>query len=411
MANTLSHAERRIAQRARSLNSSAIREILKLTERPEMISFAGGIPSPASFPLAALRDASARATHASSADAFQYSATEGYAPLREWIAREHSSRQHPVAPSNVLITSGSQQAFDLIGKVLVDPQSAVLVERPSYPGALQSLSLYEPEFVSVQTDEHGMVSKALEYVEPERAALLYLQPNFQNPTGARLPIQRRRKIAEIAQRTRLIVVEDDPYAALAFDGGQSLPTIHSMAPDNVIYLGSFSKVLAPGLRVGYMIVPGALQKKFVQVKQAADLHSSTLSQRIVYESVRGGLLATHVPRLASFYREQCAAMLSALDAHMPEGVHWNVPEGGMFIWLALPPDIDSAALLEDALALNVAFVPGAPFFARDPLHHFLRLSFATVSPQQIDCGIERLAALINAYSRAFTPVFDLDLDR
>jgi len=410
MANTLSHAERRIAQRARSLNSSAIREILKLTERPSMISFAGGVPSPASFPLAALRDASRRATHAGSADPFQYSATEGYAPLREWIAREHSTSQPPVAPSNVLITSGSQQAFDLIGKVLVDPQSAVLVESPTYLGALQSLSLYEPEFVSVQTDEHGIVSKALEYIEPERAALLYLQPNFQNPTGARLPFQRRRKIAEIARRTGLIVVEDDPYAALAYDG-RLLPTIHSMAPDNVIYLGSFSKALAPGLRVGYMIVPGTLQQKFVQVKQAADLHSSTLSQRIVYETVRDGFLESHVPRLASFYREQCEAMLSALDRHMPEGVRWNVPEGGMFIWLTLPPDIDSAALLEDALAVNVAFVPGAPFFARDPLHRYLRLSFATVSPQQIDRGIERLAALINAYSRAFTPVLDLDFDR
>ncbi|MEX3896708.1 PLP-dependent aminotransferase family protein [Paraburkholderia sp. BR10954] len=410
MANKLSHAERRIAQRARSLNSSAIREILKLTERPEMISFAGGVPSPASFPLAALRDASARATHASSADSFQYSATEGYAPLREWIARAHSTSQHPVTPSNVLITSGSQQAFDLIGKVLVDPQSAVLVERPTYLGALQSLSLYEPEFVSVQTDDHGIVSKALEYIEPERAALLYLQPNFQNPTGTRLPFQRRRKIAEIARRTGLMVVEDDPYAALAFDAGQ-LPSIHSMAPDNVIYLGSFSKALAPGLRVGYMIVPGVLQQKFVQVKQAADLHTSTLSQHIVYETVRDGFLESHIPRLASFYHQQCESMLSALDKHMPEGVRWNVPEGGMFVWLALPPDIDSAALLEDALAVNVAFVPGAPFFARDPLHHFLRLSFATVSPQQIDRGIERLAALINAHSRAFTPVFDLDLDR
>ncbi|WP_321930974.1 aminotransferase-like domain-containing protein [Paraburkholderia guartelaensis] len=410
MANPLSHTEQRIAQRARSLSSSAIREILKLTERQNMISFAGGIPSSASFPLAALRDASARATHAFSADTFQYSATEGYAPLREWIAREHSTSQHPVAASNVLITSGSQQAFDLIGKVLVDPQSAVLVERPTYLGALQALSLYEPEFVSVQTDERGIVSKALECIEPERAALLYVQPNFQNPTGARLSFQRRRKIAEIAQRTGLIVVEDNPYVALAFDGEQ-LPAIHSMAPDNVIYLGSFSKVLAPGLRVGYMIVPGALQPKFVQVKQAADLHSSTLSQRIVYETVREGFLETHAPRLANFYRKQSEAMLSALERHMPEGVRWNVPEGGMFIWLALPPGVDSAALLEDALAVNVAFVPGAPFFAHDPLHHFLRLSFATVSPQQIDRGIERLAALINAYSRTFTPILDMDLDR
>jgi 2-aminoadipate transaminase len=410
MANKLSHAERRIAQRARSLNSSAIRETLKLTERPDMISFAGGVPSPDSFPLAALRDATVRATQASSADTFQYSATEGYAPLREWIAREHSTSQHPVAPQNVLITSGSQQAFDLIGKVLVDPQSAVLVERPTYLGALQSLSLYEPEFVSVQTDEHGIVSKALEYIEPERAALLYVQPNFQNPTGARLPFQRRRKIAEIAQRTGLMVVEDDPYAALAFDGGQ-LPSIHSMAPANVIYLGSFSKALAPGLRVGYMIVPGALQQKFVQVKQAADLHSSTLSQRVVYETVRDGFLELHVPRLASFYRKQCEAMLSALDRHMPEDVRWNVPDGGMFIWLALPPDIDSTVLLADALAVNVAFVPGAPFFACDSPHHFLRLSFATVSPQQIDRGIERLAALINAHSRAFTPALDLDFNR
>ncbi|WP_233887008.1 aminotransferase-like domain-containing protein [Paraburkholderia flagellata] len=408
MAHTLSSAGRRIAQRARSLNSSAIREILKFTERPHMISFAGGMPLSATFGLPALREASVRASHG--AESFQYSTTEGYAPLREWIAREHSDSQHRVSPSSVLVTSGSQQAFDLIGKVLLDPHATVLVERPTYLGALQSLSLYEPEFVSVPMDEHGLVSKALESIGPERAALLYLQPNFQNPTGARLSFQRRRSIAEIARRTGLIIIEDDPYAALAFDGRQ-VPSIHSMAPDHVIYLGSFSKVLAPGLRVGYMIVPRVLEQKFVQVKQAADLHSSTLSQRIVYETVREGFLASHVLRIASLYREQCEAMLSALDRHMPPGVRWNVPEGGMFVWLALPEGIDSEALLKDALAVKVAFVPGAPFFARDSLHHYIRLSFATAAPEQIDLGIERLAALINAYSRVLTPYLATDLHR
>ncbi|MGF6851216.1 aminotransferase class I/II-fold pyridoxal phosphate-dependent enzyme [Paraburkholderia sp. CI3] len=232
MANSLSHVERRTSQRARVLNGSATREILKLTERPQMISFAGGIPSHTAFPLAALRDATTRAVHAPDADLFQCSTIDGYARLRGWIAREHSTAQHMVSPSNVLIANGSQQALDLVGKVLVDPQAAVLVECPTYLGALQSLSLYEPEFVNVQTDEYGIVSKALECIEPERVALLYLQPNFQNPTDAHLSFQRCKNVAKNAHSMGLIVIEDDPYAALAFDG-KRLPSVHSMAPDNV----------------------------------------------------------------------------------------------------------------------------------------------------------------------------------
>ena len=384
-----------LSERARKLTSSAIREILKVTERPEVTSFAGGLPSPATFPVEQMREASERILRDQPSAALQYSATEGFMPLREWVAARYSVNGAAIRPTQVLITTGSQQALDLLGKVLVCPESPVLVETPTYLGALQSFSLFEPDYVQVPTDESGLIPERLDAALVANARLLYAQPNFQNPTGRRLPLERRRALAAFAQKAAFPVIEDDPYGALDY-AGAPLPTLLSMAPDHIVHLGSFSKVLAPGLRVGYIIAPEELHFKLVQAKQATDLHTPSLTQRIVYEVVKDGFLDTHVPTIRALYRDQCAAMLASLERHMPPGVEWNRPEGGMFVWVKLPKHINSMKLLEQSIAQNVAFVPGGPFFAKEAEHNTMRLSFVTVPPATIDEGVATLGALIRA---------------
>ena len=382
-----------LSQRAQKLTSSAIREILKVTERPEVISFAGGLPSPATFPVERLRRACNEILTNAPTAALQYGPTEGYTPLREWIAQRHSSAGIHISASHVLVTTGSQQALDLLGKVLIDAGSRVLVETPTYLGALQAFSLSEPQFVSVPSDDEGPIPAQLTPRLMESARFMYCLPNFQNPTGRRIPTARRIELARIAGEAGLLLLEDDPYGALCYRGDM-LPTLLSMNPQGLVHMGSFSKVLAPGLRVGYVIAPAALHRKLVQAKQAADLHTPSFTQRIVYETIKDGFLDTHIPEIRTLYAEQCRVMLEALAQHFPPEVSWNHPQGGMFIWVKLPAKIDSMALLDKAIAENVAFVPGAPFFANDPQANTLRLSFVTVSPEKIHEGIARLGALI-----------------
>ena len=377
-----------ISRRAQQLTSSAIREILKVTERPEVISFAGGLPSPASFPVAAMEAAAARVFANDPTAALQYAATEGFLPLREFIAKRHN-----VEVDRILITTGSQQALDLIAKVLIDPGSPVLVETPSYLGALQAFSLFEPEFVSVPSDEKGLVPEALTPELTAGARFLYALPNFQNPTGRRLPLERRQALVAKAKELGVLLVEDDPYGELSYTGDH-LPTLLSMNPDGVIYMGSFSKVLAPGLRLGYVVAPPELHFKLCQAKQAADLHTPTFTQRVAYETIKDGLLDTHIPTIRALYSKQCNVMLDALSRHMPAGVKWNKPEGGMFIWVELPEGLDSMAILEQAVARNVAYVPGAPFYASNPRLNTLRLAFVTVPAERIEQGVTILGDLL-----------------
>lgn len=385
---------RLFSQRARAIQSSAIREILKVTERPEVISFAGGLPSPLTFPTEAMRVALDRVLTANGREALQYSTTEGYAPLREWTAARVGTRQAPVAADDVLIVSGSQQGLDLLAKVLIDPGDRVLVETPTYLGALQSFSLFAPDYVSVASDDDGLLPEALD--ETVRGAkFLYCLPNFQNPTGRLLSAARRHRLAERARQLDLLILEDDPYGALSYDG-ETPPSIRSLAPERTVYMGSFSKVLAPGLRLGYVIAPPALRGKLVQAKQATDLHTATLSQMAVYEVIKDGFLDQHIPTIRKLYREQCAAMLAALGRHMPDGVRWNTPRGGMFLWVELPAGMNASTILARAVELNVAFVPGAPFYAAEPVAEALRLAFVTVPPARIEEGVERLAGVIRA---------------
>lgn len=385
------------SRRAAALTSSAIREILKITERPEIISFAGGLPSPATFPVEALQAACARIFADNPHAALQYGPSEGYGPLREWIGKRHG-----VAPGRVLLTTGSQQALDLIGKVMIDAGSPVLVETPTYLGALQAFSLFEPNFVSVPSDESGLQPEALTPELTAGARFLYALPNFQNPTGRRLPLARRQALVERARAQNLLLVEDDPYGELSY-GGDQLPSLLSMNPDGVIYLGSFSKILAPGLRLGYIIAPEDILFKLVQAKQAADLHTPSFTQRLAWEAVHTGLLDQHIPAIRALYGAQCQTMLDALAAHMPEGVTWTRPEGGMFIWVTLPEGMDSLTILEAAIARNVAYVPGAPFYANNPRTNTFRLAFVTVPPEQIQRGVAILGEVVQAALAARKP--------
>lgn len=386
-----------ISRRAQQLTSSAIREILKVTERPEVISFAGGLPSPATFPVAAMEQAVARIFADNPQAALQYAATEGYMPLREFIAKRHN-----VDVERVLITTGSQQALDLIAKVMIDPGSPVLVETPSYLGALQAFSLFEPEFVSVPGDDKSLLPEALTPELTAGARFLYALPNFQNPTGRRMPLERRQALVARARELGVLLVEDDPYGELSYHGDQ-LPSLLSMNPDGVIYMGSFSKILAPGLRLGFVIAPPDLHFKLCQAKQASDLHTPSFTQRLAYEVVRDGLLDTHIPTIRTLYAAQCQAMLDSLGRHMPEGVTWNAPEGGMFIWMELPEGLDSMEILQEAVKRNVAYVPGAPFYASNPRRNALRLAFVTVAPERIEQGVAILGTLFREAIAKYAP--------
>lgn len=386
--------DRYLSGRASGLQSSVIREILKITERAEVISFAGGLPAPATFPVDEMRAAFDRVLVERGREALQYSTTEGYAPLREWVAARVGTDAAPVSPDDVMIVSGSQQGLDLLSKVLVDPGDRVLVETPTYLGALQAFSMFSPQFVAVASDAEGLLPDALS--ESMRGAkFLYCLPNFQNPTGRLLPLARRQALVERARDLDLLILEDDPYGALSYDG-DTPASIRSLAPERTVYMGSFSKVLAPGLRIGYVIAPPALRAKLVQAKQATDLHTATLSQQAVFEVVKDGFLDAHIPTIRALYRDQCEAMLAALAHHMPEGVSWNRPRGGMFLWVDLPRGVDATAVLVRAVENNVAFVPGAPFYAADPVRESLRLAFVTVPPPRIEEGVARLAQVIRA---------------
>lgn len=380
--------------RARAIESSAIREILKVTERPEVISFAGGLPAPETFPVNETRAAIDRVLANNGREALQYSTTEGYAPLREWIAARVSTPEAPVSPDQVLMVSGSQQGLDLLAKVLINPGDRVLVETPTYLGALQAFSLFGPEYVSIASDADGLLPESMDD-SLRGAKFLYCLPNFQNPTGRLLPEERRRQLAAKARELDILILEDDPYGELSY-AGDAPTSIRSLAPERTVYMGSFSKVLAPGIRLGYVIAPEALRAKLVQAKQATDLHTATLSQMAAYEVVKDGFLDSHIPTIRKLYGNQCAAMLNALKRYMPEGVTWNRPKGGMFLWAELPKGVDATQVLNKAVEQNVAFVPGMPFYAANPVIETLRLAFVTVPPPKIEEGVKRLAEVINA---------------
>jgi 2-aminoadipate transaminase len=380
-----------LARRAARLEPSTIREILKVTERPGIVSLAGGLPAAETFPVEAMAEACARVLAEQGQQALQYSASEGFGPLRDWVAAQLAGHGLRVDSSQVLITTGSQQGLDLVGKVLIDPGSRVAVESPTYLGALQAFSPFEPEFHALDGDAQGPLPAALAAARGARFA--YLLPNYQNPSGRCLGADRRLALVEAAAAAGLPLVEDNPYGDLWFDAPPP-PPLASWAGDAAVYLGSFSKVLAPGLRLGYLAAPKALFPKLLQAKQAADLHTPGFNQRLAYEVVRDGFLERHVPTIRARYKAQRDAMRAALERHLPAGCRWQLPAGGMFFWIELPAGLDAAALLPRAVAAGVAYVPGAPFYAQTPRRDTLRLSFVTVSPERIEAGVALLGGVL-----------------
>lgn len=388
----------RLSSRASRLRPSAIREILKATESPDVISFAGGLPAPELFPVEQVRQAADEVLSSEGAKALQYSVTEGFGPLRAWLG-EHLevSAGLKAAPERVLITSGSQQGLDLVSRVLLDPGDVVLVENPGYLGALRCFAANGAELVGVDADEQGirpdLLARAL--ARSPRPKFLYLVPNFQNPTGATLPAGRRAEVARLAADHGVPVVEDDPYGRLRYEG-EALPALCSLPEaGDWIHLGTASKLLAPGLRVAWMAVSDPrLMERLVSAKQSMDLHTSTFAQRLVWELVRRpGALWAHVERLRAAYGRRRDAMLSALERRVPQCA-WTRPEGGMFLWLELPDNADAGRLLAAAMRRKVAFVPGEPFWVGEPRRNTLRLNFSNCGEAAIEEGVGRLAAAL-----------------
>ncbi|HUL64944.1 MAG TPA: PLP-dependent aminotransferase family protein [Burkholderiaceae bacterium] len=387
-----------LAQRARDARSSAIREILKVTLQADVISFAGGLPAPETFPVEALRDGFDRVLREVGPASLQYSTTEGHPALREWIAARETARGIPTEADEVLVVSGSQQGLDLVAKAFIDEGAPILVESPSYLGALQAFGLLAPEFRNIPTDADGLLPQAIDAELARGARFAYVMPNFQNPSGRTLTAERRLLLAAAAREHDFWLVEDDPYGELWYRE-QPPQSLRAFAPERTIRLGSFSKILSPGLRIGFVVAPRAMIEILIRLKQATDLHTATLSQRAAFEVLNSTLMAEHLPAIRARYAAQCAVMLEALEQHFPRDALWTRPSGGMFIWVELPDTsngavVDTTMLLARAIERRIAFVPGEPFFAGEPKRNCLRLSFVTVPPARIRTGIAMLGELL-----------------
>jgi 2-aminoadipate transaminase len=389
-----------MAARAEKMNPSVIREILKVTEKAGIISFAGGLPSPKTFPVEEFALACAKVLRDDAHAALQYAASEGFGPLREMVA---ANLPWKVDPAQVLITTGSQQGLDLVAKILVDAGSPILVEEPTYLGALMAFKPMEPRVIGVASDDGGVdVDDLVRKCQANAATpprFLYVLPNFQNPTGRTMGEARRAALFARAAELGLPLLEDNPYGDLWFDAPPP-PPLTARNPEGCIYLGSFSKVLAPGLRMGFLVAPKAVYPKLLQAKQAADLHSPGFNQRVVAEVIKDGFLERHVPLIRARYKKQRDAMLAALAKEFPQDgdadqrLTWNTPDGGMFLWARLPQGMSAVDLLPTAVDKGVAFVPGAPFYAELGDPRTMRLSFVTSTEDEIRQGVAALAAAV-----------------
>lgn len=384
------------ASRVARIKSSAIREILKVTESPEIISFAGGLPAPELFPLEQFRQSIDTAMDGDPS-VLQYSSTEGYAPLREWVAALLAKRGVAATADEILITSGSQQGLDLVAKLFIDPGDAVAVESPSYLGALQVFDSYEARLLPIATDDQGIDPDSLEAaLRRDKPKLIYLTPTFKNPTGITIPLERRRRLAQLSEKYGVVLIEDDPYGDLRYSGA-AIPAIKSFdRSGSIVYLGSFSKTVSPGLRLGWVASSPELRSRLVLAKQGVDLHTGTLVQRALAIYLRDYDPARHVESIRTAYGNRRDIMLGALEQYFPKSVSWTRPDGGMFLWATLPPTADTTEMLEEALAMEVAYVPGEPFFARGGIKNCLRLNFSNSTPERIEEGIERLGRVIRA---------------
>ncbi len=405
--------DNRYAQRTQRMGSSAVRELLKLTEQPDIISFGGGLPAPDVFPLKEFSDACQVVIRDHGALALQYGTTEGYLPLREMIVRHSDRYGIKVTAENVLICSGSQQGLDLLGRIFVNRGDRILVESPTYLGALQAWNAYGAEYVAVPADKDGMITDALEEALRTGPKFIYVLPNFQNPTGVTLSMERRIKLVELADRYGVPIVEDDPYGQLRYEGDH-LPAVvvlddqyransHPSYHGNVIYLSTFSKILSPGLRLAWVIAPPEVIRKLVQAKQGSDLHTATFNQLVAHQIAKDGFLDQHIKVIRRVYGERRDVMLAAMDRYFPPEVDWTQPAGGLFLWGTLPEYLKSADVLKDALKEKVAFVPGEPFYPRGGGDNTMRLNFSFATPEVINEGISRLGKVLAEKIKSAVP--------
>lgn len=389
----------RYAQRTQRMKASAIRELLKVTEQPDMISFGGGFPAPDVFPVEEFRRACNHVLDRMGPESLQYSNTDGYAPLRQMISRHTVKLGINVDIDNILITSGSQQALDLLGKIFINRGDRILVENPTYLGALQAWNAYGADYIPVPTDEYGMRTDLLEESLRKGAKFIYVLPNFQNPTGTTLPMERRLELIQLADRYGVPIVEDDPYGQLRYEG-EDLPLVELLDSQsrvqngsytgNVIYLSTFSKILAPGIRLAWVIAPKEVIRKLGLAKQGTDLHTSTFAQMVAHEVGQHGFIDRHVKVIQQVYQERRDTMLDSLEEHMPDGVSWTHPEGGLFLWVTLPERFDATAIFPKIIEEKVAYVPGEFFHPLGDGKNTLRLNFSFCTPEKINEGIARL---------------------
>jgi len=382
----------KLASRAKGMASSVIRELLKITDRPEIISFAGGLPAAELFPIREFREACEYVLTTQGGKALQYGATEGYTPLRNFLCEKMQKYHVPAEEENILITNGSQQALDLVGRIFLEKDDVVVTERPTYLGALQAWRAYRPRFATVPIDDDGMCVDMLEDVlkaHQGNVKFIYALPNFHNPAGTTIPLERRKELVRLAAKYGVPIIEDDPYGELRFEGKDVLP-IETLHKENVLYLSTFSKTLAPGIRIGWVTAPSKVISKLVQAKQGADLHTGTFVQMVTYDICQRGLLRGHVRKVREAYRERRDAMLEAMEEFFPEGVSWTRPQGGLFLWVRLPEYVDTTEFMETALEEKVAYVPGSAFFPDGDGRNTMRLNFSYCRPEVIREGIQRL---------------------
>jgi 2-aminoadipate transaminase len=395
--------EYRYANRTQRMGSSVIRELLKLTEQPDIISFGGGLPAPEVFPIKQFQEACNYVLEHDGPQSLQYSITEGYRPLREMIARHTGRYSVKITPDNILITSGSQQALDFLGRVFINQGDHIVVESPTYLGALQAWNAYGAQYIAVPSDENGMDVDQLEEALRIGPKFIYVLPNFQNPSGTTLSLERRKKLVELADRYGVPIVEDDPYGQLRFEG-EHLPSLvwldsqyrgdNGSYTGNVIYLSTFSKLLAPGIRLAWVIAPEQVIRKLVQTKQAADLNTAAFNQMVAYEVGKGGFLDEHVKFIRQVYKERRDVMLETMEELFPSEVRWTKPQGGMFLWGILPEWMDAADVLKIAIERKVAFVPGASFHPNGGGINTMRINFSYSNPDKIREGVTRLGTVL-----------------
>lgn len=389
-----------LAARTEGMTASAIREILKVVSQPGMISLAGGIPAPQSFPMDQIEELTAVVLRKYGSQAFQYDQTEGFLPLRAALVDHLQQKGITATREQIIISSGSQGALDAIGKILIGKGDKIAVESPTYLGALQAFNPYEPTYIGMETDDEGLIPESLEEVlNRNKIKFVYLVPTFQNPTGRTLPLERRQQVAEILKRHDALLFEDDPYGDLRYQG-ETLPSIQSMAPDHVVYAGTLSKVFAPGLRVGYLVGPELIRDWLVLSKQGVDLQTSTFTQALAAEYLAGGYLKEHLPRIIELYRPRQRTMLEAMENYFPKEFRWSHPDGGMFIWAEGPKGFDLTSAYQKAIQRNVAFVPGRYFYAQpDTGLETMRLNFTMYDEQTLESAVETLGQVLHEEMR------------